>query len=128
MEGTVKSFSRSRGFGFITAESGQDIFVHHADLADPGREYLVEGQRVRFDVQEAERGPRAVSVRVTHELPLAKERRLDWRGRRHGRPHAGEVPKAALRARGLVPGEEEEAGGEDDAGNGDGGDSVDNEG
>lgn len=108
MEGTVKSFARSRGFGFITAPSGEDIFVHHTDLADEGREYLVEGQQVRFDVQETERGPRAVRVHVTREVPLAKERHLDWRGRRHGHPRAGEVPRAALRARGLAPEEDED--------------------
>lgn len=110
MEGTVKAFSRDRGFGFITADTGEDVFVHHTDLADEGREYLVEGQRVRFDVEQTDRGPRAVRVHVTKEVPLAKERRLDWRGRRHGHPRAGQVPKAALRVRGLLPPEAEEAG------------------
>ncbi len=108
MEGVVQSFARNRGFGVITAENGEDIFVHHSDLADEKREYLVAGQRVRFDVVQSERGPRAVRVSVTADIPLAKERQLDWRGRRHGHPRAGEVPKAALRARGLLPDDEEE--------------------
>ena len=108
MEGTVKSFSRSRGFGFITAESGEDVFVHHSDIADEEREYLVEGQGVRFNVAPSERGPRAVKVYVIREVPLAKERSLDWRGRRHGHPRAGKVPEAALRARGILPEEEED--------------------
>lgn len=106
MEGTVKSFSRNRGFGFVTASDGTDLFVHHTDLSDEGREYLVPGQRVCFEVVPSERGPRAVAVQVIQEVPLKKERRLDWRGRRHGRPRAGAIPKAALRVRGLLPKEE----------------------
>lgn len=111
MEGVVKAFSRNRGFGFISVEGGEDIFVHHSSLADPEREYLVEGQRVTFDVAQSDRGPRAVKVHVTGEVPMKKERRLDWRGRRHGHPRAGEVPQAALRARRIPrdePPEDEE--------------------
>jgi len=108
VQGTVKAFARSRGFGFITTQAGEDVFVHHTDLADEGREYLVEGQGVEFDVRQTERGARAVQVRVVREVPLDKERRLDWRGRRHGHPRAGEVPRAARRARGLADEGEEE--------------------
>ncbi|MDH7568662.1 MAG: cold shock domain-containing protein [Armatimonadota bacterium] len=107
MEGKVKSFSRNSGFGFITTATGEDVFVHHTDLIDEGREYLLPGQGVQFEVVRTDRGPRAAKVRVTQEVPLAKERRLDWRGRRHGHPRAGQVPKAALRARGLLAEEEE---------------------
>ncbi|MBI3944576.1 MAG: cold shock domain-containing protein [Armatimonadetes bacterium] len=109
MEGIVKSFSRNRGFGFITASDGTDVFVHHTELSDEERGYLVPGQRVRFEVVQGERGPRAAGVRVTGEVPLAKERLLDWRRRRHGHPRAGDVPEAALRAREAAPGEEEES-------------------
>lgn len=108
MEGIVKSFSRNRGFGFITAASGEEIFVHHSDIVDEAREYLVEGQRVTFSVAPTARGSRAVKVRVTGEVPLEKERRLDWRGRRHGRPRPGELPLATRRARGLPLDEDEE--------------------
>ncbi|HEX3000587.1 MAG TPA: cold shock domain-containing protein [Armatimonadota bacterium] len=108
MEGIVKSFSRNRGFGFITTQAGKDIFVHHTDIAEEDRDYLVEGQRVRFDVREDERGQRAVKVRVTAEVSLAKERRLDWRGHRHGRPSTGELPKTVQERRGIAPEEDEE--------------------
>jgi CspA family cold shock protein len=108
MQGIVKSFDRNRGFGFITAENGDEIFVHHTDIADSEREYLTPGQGVRFNVMQTARGPRAVKVHIIQEVPLEKERRLDWRGRRHGRPRAGEVPKAVLRARGILPDEDEE--------------------
>lgn len=108
MEGVVKSYARNRGFGFITTEGGDEVFVHHSDIAEEGREYLTPGQGVRFGVAQSPRGPRAVKVHVTREVPLDKERHLDWRGRRRGHPRAGEVPKTALRARGLLPEEDEE--------------------
>lgn len=108
MEGVVKAFSRNRGFGFISVEGGEDIFVHHSELVDPDREYLVEGQRVTFDVAQGDRGPRAVKVHVTGEVTMKKERQLDWRGRRHGHPRAGDVPQAALRARHMAHDEEPE--------------------
>lgn len=60
--GTVKWFNESKGFGFITREAGGDIFVHHSAISGSGFKTLLEGDSVSFDVEESEKGPRAVNV------------------------------------------------------------------
>ena len=61
MEGTVKFFNESKGFGFIkVSDSDQDIFVHSSNLIDNIR----EDDRVTFDVEQGEKGPSAVQVRL----------------------------------------------------------------
>ena len=62
-EGTVKWFSEKKGFGFISQESGGDVFVHHSSINMPGFKTLAEGDRVSFEVEEADRGPKAKDVR-----------------------------------------------------------------
>ncbi len=60
-EGTVKFFNESKGFGFIKmSDSDQDIFVHSSNLIDNIR----EDDRVTFDVEQGEKGPSAVQVRL----------------------------------------------------------------
>ncbi|MCP4664753.1 MAG: cold shock domain-containing protein [Deltaproteobacteria bacterium] len=61
-EGTVKWFSERKGFGFIEQEDGQDLFVHHSAIDMPGFKTLVEGERVSFEVEESDRGPKAKNV------------------------------------------------------------------
>ena len=61
-EGTVKWFNPRKGYGFITAEDGKDIFVHYADISGEGYRTLVEGDVVTFDVVEGEKGLRAENV------------------------------------------------------------------
>jgi len=61
-EGTVKWFNPRKGYGFITAENGKDIFVHYADIAGEGYKTLVEGDSVSFDIVEGEKGLRAENV------------------------------------------------------------------
>ena len=63
-EGVVKWYSVGRGYGFIARDGGgKDLFVHHSQIAQAGDpEGLREGRRVRFEVEEADRGPRAVKV------------------------------------------------------------------
>jgi CspA family cold shock protein len=61
-EGTVKWFNSRKGYGFITAEDGKDIFVHYADIAGEGYKTLVEGDSVSFDIVEGEKGLRAENV------------------------------------------------------------------
>ncbi|MGN0921803.1 MAG: cold-shock protein [Cellvibrio sp.] len=60
--GTVKWFNESKGFGFIAAESGQDVFVHYSAIAGSGFKTLAEGQRVEFDVKPGQKGPQAENV------------------------------------------------------------------
>lgn len=61
--GTVKWFSREKGWGFIRLESGEDIFVHHSDIEGEGFVTLEDDQPVEFVVEEMEKGPRARNVR-----------------------------------------------------------------
>jgi CspA family cold shock protein len=62
-EGTVKWFDGKKGFGFISQDEGGDIFVHHSSIDMPGFKTLAEGDRVSFEVEEADRGPKAKDVR-----------------------------------------------------------------
>ena len=62
-KGTVKWFSNSKGYGFITAEDGMDLFVHHSDIESDGYRTLEEGEAVEFELGEGPKGPKAASVR-----------------------------------------------------------------
>jgi len=61
--GTVKWFNGQKGFGFITRDSGGDIFVHYSAIEGHGFRSLEEGDRVEFAVEEGRKGPAAASVR-----------------------------------------------------------------
>lgn len=61
--GKVKWFNESKGFGFITDESGKDIFVHYSAIQNDGFKTLQEGQAVSFDINDSDRGPQAANVR-----------------------------------------------------------------
>ena len=60
--GTVKWFNNRKGFGFIQQEDGPDLFVHFSSINDDGYKSLNEGEPVTFDVEDGERGPKAVNV------------------------------------------------------------------
>lgn len=62
MNGTVKWFNSEKGFGFITTEEGNDVFVHYSQINKDGFKTLEEGQDVTFDVVEGEKGPQASNV------------------------------------------------------------------
>lgn len=62
MKGTVKWFNDSKGFGFITAEDGSDVFVHHTSIMGEGFKSLAEGDKVAFDVEKGPKGPKAINV------------------------------------------------------------------
>ena len=63
-QGTVKWFNAEKGFGFITVEGGQDVFVHYSNIDMSGFRVLEEGQAVEFVVGAGAKGPQAESVRV----------------------------------------------------------------
>ncbi|MFC1752967.1 cold-shock protein [Thermoproteota archaeon] len=60
--GTVKWFNNSKGYGFITPESGNDVFVHHSAIQGEGYKSLDEGQAVEFEVTQGPKGEQAINV------------------------------------------------------------------
>ena len=63
VEGTVKWFNNSKGFGFIEQDGGKDVFVHHSSIQMEGFKSLEEGARVSFDLVEGQKGPAAENVK-----------------------------------------------------------------
>ena len=61
--GTVKFFNAEKGFGFISRESGDDVFVHFSNIQTEGYKTLDEGQRVEFDIAPGRKGDEAQNVR-----------------------------------------------------------------
>ena len=66
MKGIVKWFNSEKGFGFIGADDGRDIFCHYSVIQMAGRKDLIEGQKVEFEVEVAEKGPRAKNVTISN--------------------------------------------------------------
>ena len=62
VEGTVKWFNDSKGFGFIEQDGGSDVFVHHTAINAEGFKSLQEGRRVSFEVVDGPKGPAAANV------------------------------------------------------------------
>jgi CspA family cold shock protein len=62
--GTVKWFSDAKGFGFISREAGEDVFVHYSAVEGGGFRTLRENDQVEFAVEQGPKGPRAVHVRT----------------------------------------------------------------
>lgn len=65
MKGTIKKTIRDRGFGFIAAEDGREIFFHRTSLTTGKFDDLSEGDAVEFEVEKTARGPRAMNVKRT---------------------------------------------------------------
>ncbi len=61
-KGTVKWFNDSKGFGFISQENGDDVFVHHTAIQSEGFKSLSEGDQVEFEVEQGEKGRKASNV------------------------------------------------------------------
>jgi CspA family cold shock protein len=64
--GTVKWFNASKGYGFITRDTGDDVFVHFSAIVGDGYRSLDEGQRVEFTVAQGDKGLQAQNVTVTY--------------------------------------------------------------
>ena len=63
-QGTVKWFNSSKGFGFISREEGEDVFVHFKSIVSDGFKSLSEGNKVEFDVEKTAKGLQATNVKV----------------------------------------------------------------
>ena len=63
MKGTVKNFNKEKGFGFIRAEDGHDVFFHYSALVMDGYRTAEAGEQVEFEEEASDRGPRAKSVK-----------------------------------------------------------------
>ncbi len=62
MRGTVKWFNAEKGYGFISVEDGNDVFVHFSAIQGDGFKTLEEGQEVEFEITQGNRGPQASNV------------------------------------------------------------------
>lgn len=60
--GTVKWFSNEKGYGFIERGNGEDVFVHHSNILGEGFKTLDEGETVEYEIEDAEKGPKALKV------------------------------------------------------------------
>ena len=61
-QGVVKWFSAEKGYGFISREDGDDVFVHYSAISGDGFKSLEQGQKVEFEVTEGRKGPQAANV------------------------------------------------------------------
>jgi cold shock protein len=62
IQGTVKWFNSSKGFGFIAREGGKDVFVHFSAISMEGYKNLAEGDKVEFSIEDSPKGPQAANV------------------------------------------------------------------
>ena len=62
--GIVKWFNNNKGYGFIEQEDGPDVFVHHTGINSEGFRSLNEGDQVTFDIEQGQKGPAAVNVKI----------------------------------------------------------------
>ena len=73
-KGTVKWFSNTRGFGFITMEDGTDIFVHYSGIVSEEKfKSIAEGQTVEFEIADCEKGKQAINVAVVETVTESEE-------------------------------------------------------
>jgi len=63
VKGTVKWFNEKKGYGFLSRDDGDDVFVHYSAIEKKGFKTLREGQSVEFEIQDGPKGPQAVNVK-----------------------------------------------------------------
>ena len=66
--GKVKWFDNKKGFGFISHETGKDVFVHHTCISGSGFKTLNEGEAVDFDLVDSDKGPKALNVHKAEHI------------------------------------------------------------
>jgi CspA family cold shock protein len=66
LKGKVKWFDSNKGFGFITTDGGNEVFVHYTGIEDQRNRSLKEGQEVTFEITEGKKGPQATVVKVVN--------------------------------------------------------------
>jgi len=64
VNGTVKWFNEKKGYGFLSQENGNDVFVHYTSIKSDGFKTLKEGDAVEFEVQDGPKGPQAINVKL----------------------------------------------------------------
>ncbi len=64
VNGTVKWFNEKKGYGFLSQENGNDVFVHYTSIKADGFKTLKEGDPVEFEVQDGPKGPQAINVKL----------------------------------------------------------------
>jgi CspA family cold shock protein len=64
VKGTVKWFNEKKGYGFLSQENGNDVFVHYTSIKSDGFKTLKEGDAVEFEVQDGPKGPQAINVKL----------------------------------------------------------------
>jgi len=74
LNGNVKWFNNSKGYGFIALDTGQEVFVHYSSIRGAGYKTLDEGERVELSVEEDAKGPRAADVVRLNPAPPREER------------------------------------------------------
>ena len=72
--GTVKWFNADKGYGFITVDNGDEVFVHFSEIQGEGFKTLEEGQKVEFEVTQGNRGPQASNVQTLYNKKTLKKR------------------------------------------------------
>ena len=71
--GTVKWFNRTKGFGFIEREGGDDVFVHYSAIEGDGFKKLDQGDKVEFEITQGDKGEQAVNVSLINPVVNAEE-------------------------------------------------------
>ncbi len=64
LKGKVKWFDSKKGFGFISREDGEDVFVHYTNITNEGFKTLQEDQEVTFEITDGDKGPQAINVKL----------------------------------------------------------------